>query len=67
MTKSQDNIPRLWKAMSFFLLIRDNLHFATCKFLPGDAVFSVDIKMDAFPDKLLFNGEGGQGDNFSFL
>lgn len=59
MTKSQDNIPRLWKAMSFFLLIRDNLYFATCNYLPGDGVFSVDRKMDAFPDRLLFNGEGG--------
>lgn len=45
--------------MSFFLLIRDNLYFATCNYLPGDGVFSVDRKMDAFPDRLLFNGEGG--------
>lgn len=43
--------------MSFFLLIRDNLHFMVCNYLPGNGMFSTDIKIDAFPDRLLFNRE----------
>lgn len=59
MTKSQNNIPRLRKAMPFFSLIRDNLHFTVCNYPPGNGVFSVDIKMEAFPNGLVFSREGG--------
>lgn len=60
MTKSEDNVLRLGKAMPSLLFIRDSLQFVSCSSAPDRAVLLVDSRWMCFQMDFSWRGKGAK-------